>query len=68
MKIFHSPILFFSRMRTLINGENIFNRIHEKSRNEKRFPLLLMYREAKMEFFHSHFSQKQGFRKFLFSV
>ena len=28
-------------MRTLINGENLFNGIHEKSRNENKIPVIV---------------------------
>jgi len=28
-------------MRTLINGKNIFNGIHEKSRNENKIPVIV---------------------------
>jgi len=38
---FPFPNLFFSRMRTLINGKNIFNGIHEKSRNENKIPIIV---------------------------
>ena len=32
---FPFPFFFFSRMGTLINGENIYNGIHEKSDEKK---------------------------------
>ena len=59
-------------MRTLIkNGENIFNGIHEKSRNENKIPVIVNVQISKNGTFpFSHFSesQKQGFGNFPFSV